>query len=63
MLWQTLGRRNTALVQGTELDLALPGHFRSDESRFDRCESTRVVPMQARCADQIRLHVETLAQL
>jgi hypothetical protein len=28
---QTPGRRNTALVQGTELDLALPSHSRDED--------------------------------
>ena len=35
MCWQTLRRRNAALVQGSELDLALPGRVDRTNRRLE----------------------------
>ena len=50
MCWQTLRRRNAALVQGTELDLALPGHFDFTDCRLEIHEPMLIGPTHWRHA-------------
>jgi hypothetical protein len=53
MAKQALGRRNTALVQGTELDLGLPGPFCPTNFGLDRFEPLVIVPTQRIPAGQM----------